>query len=107
MASDDSARPTKIRYGVMVLVTFVAILLYLDRYCLSTADRDIKDELKLTESQMANVLGSFFLTYAVCQIPFGLLSDRYGPRKMLTFYMLIWSALTGCIGLARGQAFGR
>ncbi len=102
MASESSARPTRIRYGVMVLATFVAILLYLDRYCLSTADRDIKADLGLAEDQMALILGSFFFTYAFCQIPFGILSDRYGPRKMLTLYMLIWSALTGCIGLARG-----
>ncbi len=102
MASENPPRPTRVRYGVMVLATFVAILLYLDRYCLSTADRNIKEELELSEAQMANVLGAFFLTYALCQIPFGFLSDLYGPRKMLTFYMLIWSALTGFIGLARG-----
>jgi sugar phosphate permease len=102
MAHDSSARPTRVRYGVMVLITFVAILLYLHRYCLSTADRDIKSELNLTEAQIANVLGAFFFTYALGQIPFGFLSDRYGPRKMLTFYMLVWSALTGFIGLARG-----
>src|SRR5205823_3508423 len=104
MASETPARPTRVRYGVMILATFVAILLYLDRYCLSTADRPIKIDLALSESQMANVLGAFFLTYALGQIPFGFLSDRYGPRRMLTFYMLVWSALTGLMGLAFGYA---
>src|SRR5262245_22463223 len=96
------ARPTRIRYGVMALATLIAVVLYLDRYCLSTADRQIKAELDLEEYQIANVLGAFFFTYALCQIPAGYLSDRFGPRKMLTFYMLIWSAMTGCLGLARG-----
>lgn len=102
MASDTSARPSNVRYGVMVLATLVAIMLYLHRYCLSTADRDIKQELDLSEAQMAYVLGAFFITYALCQIPSGFLADRYGPRKMLTFYIIVWSALTGLLGVAQG-----
>lgn len=102
MATDTVERPTRIRYGVMVLATLIAVLLYLDRYCLSTADRAIKDELGLEEYQIAKVLGAFFFTYAICQLPSGFLSDRFGPRKMLTFYILVWSAMTGCLGLARG-----
>src|SRR5262245_55950888 len=102
MANDTPARPTRIRYGVMALATSVAVLLYVDRYCLSNADRAIKDELGLEEYQIANVLGAFFLTYAICQIPSGFLSDRFDPRKTLTFYIVIWSALTGLLGLARG-----
>src|SRR5262245_36758530 len=102
MASDTSARPSSVRYGVLVLATLVAVLLYLHRYCLSTADRDIKLELDLTEGQMANVLGAFFFTYALCQIPSGFLADRYGPRTMLTFYIVVWSALTAMMGVANG-----
>jgi len=102
MASDTSARPSNVRYGVLVLATLVAILLYLHRYCLSTADRDIKLELELTEGQMAQVLGAFFFSYALCQIPSGFLADRYGPRAMLTFYIVVWSALTGLLGVAQG-----
>lgn len=102
MASDTSARPSNMRYGVLVLATLVAILLYLHRYCLSTADRHIKLELDLTETQMANVLGAFFFAYALCQIPSGFLADRYGPRAMLTFYIIVWSALTGLLGAAQG-----
>jgi sugar phosphate permease len=102
MNDASSARATRVRFGILILATLVAVMLYLHRYCLSTADRDIKVELALEEEQMANILGAFFLTYALGQIPFGLLSDRYGPRAMLTFYMVAWSALTGFIGLARG-----
>lgn len=102
MASPSFSQPTRVRYGVMVLATLVAVMLYLHRYCLSTADRDIKTELSLSESEIANVLGAFFLTYALGQIPFGYLSDRYGARKTLTIYMILWSAMTGLIGFARG-----
>jgi sugar phosphate permease len=102
MASPTFSQPTRIRYGVMVLATLVAVLLYLHRYCLSTADRDIKSELDLTEDQIAHVLGAFFFTYALGQIPFGYLSDRFGARRMLTIYMLAWSTVTGLLGLARG-----
>ncbi len=102
MASAASARPTKVRFLVLGLATAVAIMLYLHRYCLSTADRDIKNELQLTEAQTANILGAFFFTYALCQIPSGFLADRYGPRVMLTFYIVVWSVLTGLLGVAQG-----
>src|SRR5262245_11847024 len=102
MASDSTARPSNVRYGVLVLATLVAVILYLHRYCLSTADRDIKLELDLSETQMAQVLGAFFFSYALCQIPSGFLADRYGPRTMLTFYIVVWSTLTGLMGAAYG-----
>jgi sugar phosphate permease len=98
----DTMRPTRVRHGILVMVILVAVLLYMHRYCLSTADRDIKEELGLTEDQMSKVLGAFFFSYALCQIPFGYLSDRYGARRMLTVYMVAWSTLTGFIGMARG-----
>jgi sugar phosphate permease len=98
----NPSRATRVRYLILALATLVAVLLYLHRYCLSTADRDIKVELDLEERQMAFVLGAFFFSYALGQIPFGFLADRYGPRAMLTFYIVVWSTLTGLLGLARG-----
>lgn len=96
------ALPTWVRYRVVGLATVVAILLYLDRYCLSLVDRRIIADLDLTEQQMSFIHGSFFLTYAFGQMPFGYFADRFGPRRILSAYIVLWSMLTGLMGLARG-----
>ncbi len=102
MASETSSRPTKVRYGILILATCVAILLYVDRYCLSITDQKIKDEVGLTQTQLSFIKGAFFFTYALGQIPFGWLSDRYGPRRMLSLYIFVWSTFTMLLGFARG-----
>ncbi len=96
------ARPTFIRYLILGLTTAVAVLLYLDRYCLGFVAPFIRENLRLSNAQIALVLDAFFYTYALGQIPCGWLSDRYGARLMLAFYLAVWSSLTGLMGLAQG-----
>jgi sugar phosphate permease len=79
----------------------MSFLLYLDRFCPSFAEPFIKDDLRLSDQQMSLLLGpSFFLAYALAQVPSGWLSDRFGARLMLVLYILLWSLFTGMIGLA-------
>src|SRR5205807_9921492 len=96
----DITRPTFVRYAILILTVCVAVLLYLDRFCLSFVVNYIREDLRLTSGQTGFLLGAFFLTYAFGQIPGGWLSDRYGTRMMLAFYLAVWSLLTGLMGLA-------
>ncbi|QDV50985.1 MFS transporter [Gimesia fumaroli] len=99
-----SVEPTKsyVRYRVIFACMLMAILLYLDRFCISFAEVFIKDELGLTDHQIGILLGSFFVSYALCQVPSGWFSDRFGARKMLTLYILMWSLFTAMTGFATG-----
>lgn len=94
--------PTHVRY-LVVFVTFLAAwLLYLHRFCISYAQRYIKEDLSLTDEQLGYCFSAFFFAYALAQVPSGWLSDRFGPRRMLTLYILTWSFFTGMIGLTMG-----
>src|SRR5437867_1254134 len=93
-------RPTFVRYGVLASLTAMAIILYLDRVCISVAVREIAPALRLTPSESEWVLSAFFLAYALGQIPTGWLGDRAGARWMLTGSMLVWSLFTALTGLA-------
>ena len=97
-----AGQPTRIRYIVLALTVCVAILLYLDRYCLGYVTPYVREGLKLTDGETGFMLGAFFLTYAFGQLPGGWLADRYGTRWMLSIYLAIWSVLTGLIGFADG-----
>jgi MFS transporter, ACS family, glucarate transporter len=95
-------KATRVRYVVLTMAVAVAVLLYLDRYCLSTSDRAIKATLGLSEGEVAVVLSIFYLPYAFGQLVLGYLADRFGARRVLTLLMLAWSTVTGLMGLARG-----
>jgi MFS family permease len=98
-----SDRPTFIRYIILGLTALVAVMLYLDRFCLGFVAPYIRENLGLSNRQVGFVLDAFFYTYAFGQIPGGLLSDRFGPRAMLALYLAVWSSLTGLMGLAHGM----
>ncbi len=55
-------------------------------------------QVRLSKQQIGSVLGVFFFTYALLQVPAGWFSDRLGARKMLSLYILLWSILTGITG---------
>jgi ACS family glucarate transporter-like MFS transporter len=93
-------RPTRVRFIVLTLTVVVAVLLYLDRYCLGYVTPYVRESLGLSSGQTGFMLGAFFLTYAFGQLPGGWLADRFGTRWMLSFYLAVWSVLTGLIGFA-------
>jgi ACS family glucarate transporter-like MFS transporter len=92
------ARPTHIRYLVVIVSMLMAFLLYLDRFCVSFAADYIREDLDLSQAQMGWFLSAFFWSYALAQVPSGWLSDRYGARIMLVIYILSWSFFNGMIG---------
>ncbi len=95
-------KPTGIRHGMIAITTLVALMLYLDRVCLSIVGSSIKADLGFSEIQFARLLSAFFWAYAFCQIPAGWIGDRYGPRVVLACYLFFWSLCTGLMGMVSG-----
>jgi ACS family glucarate transporter-like MFS transporter len=82
----------------------MAVLLYLDRVCISVAAPLMAEEYCLNKHQVGLIFGVFFFSYALAQVPAGWLGDRLGPRLMLTGSVLAWSLCTGMTGLMPGLA---
>jgi MFS transporter, ACS family, glucarate transporter len=92
-------RTTRVRYGVVAFICFLAIVSYLDRVCISESAPFFVAELKLTSVQMGLVFGAFILSYGVLGVPEGWLGDKIGPRKVITGLVLSFSAFTALTGL--------
>ena len=92
----------KVRHKVLTLLFFLSIIVYLDRVCISVMGKRIKSDLDLTNEQFGWVLGAFALSYALFEIPTGIMGDRIGPRKVLTRVVLWWSFFTALTGAANG-----
>jgi ACS family glucarate transporter-like MFS transporter len=88
---------------LLILGTFLlALLLYVDRICVSAAKDDITHDLGLTDKQFGWVLSAFALGYALFQTPSGWLADRFGPRRILAAVVASWSLFTGLTGAMTG-----
>ncbi len=54
--------------------------------------------LRISKQQIGSIMGVFFFTYALLQVPAGWMGDRLGARKALSSYIFIWSLLAGVSG---------
>jgi ACS family glucarate transporter-like MFS transporter len=52
---------------------------------------------------MGQVFSAFMLGYALFQIPWGVLGDRFGPQRVLTVAAVIWGTTTVLTGLVPGK----
>ena len=101
--TDSSVRPTHQRNLLVFLLFLHTVNTYMDRICISTAKGAMQSDLALTDQQMGYVFGIFAIGYALFQVPAGWLSDFLGPRRALSFIVVVWSlftALTGAVHTA-------
>jgi len=90
------------RWIVLALVFLGIVVSYIDRGNLSIAAETIMRDLRLDPKSMGVLLSAFFWTYAICQIPAGLLVDRFGIRSVYASAFFVWSLASASIALSRG-----
>src|SRR5262249_25242743 len=69
---------------------------------IALVDKWIKSEFHLNNSQWGVIGGAFALSYALFEIPSGVLGDRIGQRATFIRIVLWWSLFTAFTGLATG-----
>lgn len=96
----QAQRPTRARHVVLWMTVAVYMITYMDRVVLSTATPEMRKELGFDLKTMAYIVGAFNWSYALCQIPGGLLGDKIGPRRALSLIVTWWSAFTSFTAMA-------
>src|SRR5262245_10931669 len=91
-------QPTRARYATVTLAMTIAVVMYIDRVCISQAAPLISEDLHLSKVQMAWAFSVFGWAYALFEIPGGWMADRWGPRKVLTRIVIWWSFFTAATG---------
>ena len=93
-------KATNARYWVVAFALALAMIMYIQRVAISQAIVPISLELNLSKAEQGMILGAFGLSYALFEIPMGLLGDKLGVRRVLSQLVLAWSlflALTGAV----------
>ena len=92
------------KYAVLITLSVLSVITFLDRTAISLAGQRITHELGLSEIQFGWILGAFTIAYGLFEIPTGLLGDKWGAKKILARVVIWWSLFTVLTGIAGGFA---
>ncbi|HTV35623.1 MAG TPA: MFS transporter [Xanthobacteraceae bacterium] len=103
--ADAASKPTKPqvsrgRWYVLLLISTMYLITYLDRVNISTAAPQISKEFGFDKITMGFIFSAFVWAYAIFQVPGGWLSDRFGARGVLTGVVTYWSIMTAATAAA-------
>src|SRR5215471_3555814 len=98
--------PTKV-LGLLCAMYFIN---YIVRVNVSTAAAVFQPELHLTNTQVGLIFSAFAYPYLAFQIAGGWVADKFGARRALTVFAILWSSATVLMGLTStlwGMVLGR
>jgi len=90
------------RWSIVGLLFTASLINYFDRATISIALPLISKELSLGPEAKGVLLSAFFWSYALMQIPMGVLADRLNLRWLYAVSFTLWSISQGLMGFATG-----
>jgi sugar phosphate permease len=100
MQTDLMQKAKRYRWVIFTVLAFGYILVYFHRLCPAVLAVDMMRDLH-TSGALTGLLGAaYFYPYALMQLPAGLLSDSWGPRKTITLFFFVAFAGSVILGLA-------
>jgi sugar phosphate permease len=102
MQDKQIQRVLSYRWVIFGILAFGYILVYFHRVSMSVVAGDIAKDFKTTGSVLGLLGSIYFYCYCIMQFPAGLLSDSVGPRKTVTYSLLLAAAGSVLFGMAPG-----
>lgn len=99
LAQAQPKKKWKVRYSVLLVLWLCWLFSFLDRMVITIALPFIGEDLKLNSTSQGLLLSMFFAGYALFQIPGGMLSDKFGFRRVMSIAISWWSIFTSLTGL--------
>ena len=91
--------PTHTRFIVLAGLCAAAALSYVSRNAIGVAESTVRADLGLTKEQSGWLMSAFFISYSVCQIPGAWVGQRFGARRALPAFAIVWSIATAATAL--------
>jgi sugar phosphate permease len=88
------------RWVIFTILAIAYLFVYFHRLSLSVVADDLIKEFQTSASVMGMLGSIYFYCYAAMQLPAGLLSDSIGPRRTVTFFLVIAAVGSLVFGLA-------
>ena len=100
-AMTTALRIPRVRWGIGVLLGAGVLINYFDRINLSVGAPQLQQEFGLTDGELGWLFSGFFWSYALLQIPSGMILDRFGVTavyRVSSFLRSLTSAMTALAG---------
>ncbi|WP_298484675.1 MFS transporter [uncultured Maribacter sp.] len=91
MNTKNSTGSIRKRFNVLTLVFISVVINYIDRSNISVAAFALSQDLSLSSIQMGYIFSAFAWTYAIFQIPGGILVDNIKARILYPIMLILWS----------------
>lgn len=102
IADGASARSRATAYYVLVMLTLIYSLNFLDRTVITILIDPIKHEYHLSDAVMGFISGfGFVIFYSILAAPVARWADRGNRRSIITYGLILWSGMTALAGIAR------
>ena len=100
MDSETLEKAKRYRWLIFTILALCYLLVYFHRLCPAVLAVDMMQDLKAGGALTGFLGAAYFYPYALMQLPSGLLSDSWGPRKTITLFFTIAFVGTLMLGLA-------
>jgi len=98
MPDRTAAGPSGYRWVVFSLLAFGYLLVYFHRLCPAVVALDMQADLQASGALLGFLAAAYFYPYALMQLPSGLFSDSWGPRKTITIFFFLAGAASIFLG---------
>jgi sugar phosphate permease len=88
------------RWLIFWILSFGYLLVYFHRLCPAVVALDMMRDLEAGGTLLGLLGSAYFYPYAIMQLPAGLLSDSWGPRRTITLFFSIAFAGSILLGLS-------
>lgn len=105
MSANSSMATSRLRYVIYLLLFSMTLINYFDRTVLSIAMPALIHDFALSPVAVGYLLSAFIWSYAPCQLPAGLVLDRWGTRRTAAICISFWSAATALTAVAANFVF--
>ena len=101
--AQTSAKPSGYRWVVFCLLAFGYLLVYFHRLCPAVVALDMQADVNTSGALLGFLAAAYFYPYALMQLPSGLLSDSWGPRKTITIFFAIAGVASIFLGMVESM----
>lgn len=98
-----SKKATKVRWMFALIFFLIGVIAYMDRANISYIAQPMMEDLNMNKTQFGMLASVFAAGYALMQVPAGIMAEKFGPKKMLTFALVWWSAFTILTGVVKNH----
>jgi sugar phosphate permease len=98
--SESLNKALRYRWLVFWILAFGYILVYFHRLCPAVVALDMMRDLRAGGALLGLLGSAYFYPYAIMQLPAGLLSDSWGPRRTITLFFGVAFAGSLLLGFA-------